>query len=308
MKILISPRQAEALLVLAEELHFGRAAERLGIAQPQLSDLIRRLEEVAGLAIFVRRPQVRLTAGGAALAATVERVSKEIYEGIEEAKAIASGDSGSVSCGYSGTSLFTHIGRNIAGFRAGNRAVRLKLREDTTSAILDMLDKGHLDLAVCREPAKDPSANSVQVLSETWLLMVPKHHWCANEASVRLAQLQSENWVLPTTKYAPEYIARMMRAWSDAGLDPNVIQVTETWTMSLALVRAGLGICFATEAMRDLGFSEVTYCSIADDLPTMPLWVSYFPNRLSPAGERLLNAILAPPDSEDRIAQPSSRT
>lgn len=298
MKIQISPKQAEALLVLAEELHFGRAAERLGIAQPQLSDLIRRLEEVAGLAIFVRRPQVRLTAGGAALAATVERVSKEIHEGIEEAKAIASGDSGSVSCGYSGTSLFTHIGRNIAGFRAANRAVRLKLREDTTSAILEMLDKGQLDLAVCREPAKDPAAKSVQVLSETWLLMVPQDHWCANEASIRLARLQSENWVLPTTAYAPEYIARVMRAWSDAGLDPNVIQVTDTWTMSLALVRAGLGICFATESMRDLGFSEVAYCEIEDELPTMPLWVSYFPSRLTPAGERLLSAILAPPDSD----------
>jgi DNA-binding transcriptional LysR family regulator len=298
MKIPISPRQAEALLVLADELHFGRAAQRLGIAQPQLSDLIRRLEEVAGLTIFVRRPQVRLTVGGAALVATVERVSKEIYEGMEEAKAIASGHSGSVSCGYSGTSLFTHIGRNIARFRAGNRAVRLKLREDTTSAVLDMLEKGQLDLAVCREPAKDPSSNSVQVLSETWLLMVPQHHWCAGEATVRLAQLQSENWVLPTTNYAPEYIARVMRAWSDAGLNPIVIQVTETWTMSLALVRAGLGICFATESMRDLGFSEVAYCEIADDLPTMPLWVSYFPSRLTPAGERLLSAILAPPGSE----------
>jgi DNA-binding transcriptional LysR family regulator len=299
MKIQISPKQAEALLVLAEELHFGRAAERLGIAQPQLSDIIRRLEEVAGLPVFVRRPQVRLTAGGAALAATLERVSKEIYEGIEEAKAIASGDAGSVSCGYSGTSLFTHIGRNIAAFRAGNRAVRLKLREDTTSAVLDMLDKGQLDLAVCREASKDPSAKSVQILSETWLLMVPRNHWCANEPTVRLARLQSENWVLPTTKYAPEYIARMMRAWREAGLDPNVIQVTDTWTMSLALVRAGLGICFATEAMRDLGFSEVAYCEIEDDLPTMPLWVSYFPARLTPAGERLLGALLAPPESED---------
>lgn len=297
MKIQISPKQTEALLVLAEELHFGRAAERLGIAQPQLSDLIRRLEQVAGLPVFVRRPQVRLTAGGAALAATMERVSKEIHEGIEEAKAIASGEAGSVSCGYSGTALFTHIGGNIARFRADNRAVRIKLREDASSAVLGMLDQGQLDLVVCREPAKDPSANSVQVLSETWLLMVPRHHWCANETIVRLAQLQSENWVLPPTNYAPEYIARVMRAWREAGLDPNVIQVTETWTMSLALVRAGLGICFATESMRDLGFSGLAYCSIADPLPNMPLWVSYFPGRLTPAGERLLSAILEPPGS-----------
>lgn len=295
MKIQISPRQAEALLVLAEELHFGRAAGRLGIAQPQLSDLIRRVEEVAGLTIFARRPQVRLTAGGAALAATLERVSKEIYEGIEEARAIASGDAGSVSCGFSGTSLFTHIGRNIARFKAGNRAVRLKLREDTSSAVLGMLNEGQLDLAVCREPAKDPSADSVQVLSEKWLLIAPRHHWVSNVPTVRLAQLQSENWLLPTTNYAPEYVTRMMRAWSDAGLEPDVIQVTETWATCLAFVRAGLGISFATESTRDLGFSEVTYCSIADHLPTMPLWVSYFPSRLTPAGERLLSAILAPP-------------
>jgi len=299
MKFQISPKQSEALLVLAEELHFGRAAERLGIAQPQLSDLIRRLEEVAGLAIFVRRPQVRLTAGGAALAATVERVSKEIYEGIEEAKAIASGEAGSVSCGYSGTSLFTHIGRNIARFRADNRAVRLKLREDTSSAVLGMLNEGRLDLAVCREPSKDPSAKSVQILSEKLLLIAPRDHWCASVPAVRLAQLQSEHFLLPTTKYAPEYMTRMMRAWSDAGLEPNIIQVTETWAASLALVRAGLGVSFATESTRDLGFSKVIYCSIVDPLPGMPLWVSYFPSRLTPAGERLLSAISAPPDSAD---------
>lgn len=296
MKFQISPKQAEALLVLAEELHFGRAAERLGIAQPQLSDLIRRLEEVAGLAIFVRRPQVRLTAGGAALAATVERVSKEIYEGIEEARAVASGNAGFVRCGFSGTSLFTHIGRNLASFRVENPAVRLQIREDASFAILDMLNAGELDLVVCREPAKDPSANSVQVLCEKWLLIAPQDHWSSNAATVRLAQLRSENFILPATRYAPDYMTRVTRAWRDAGLDPNVIQVTETWAASIALVRAGLGVSFVTESTRDLGLSGVTYCSIADHLPGPPLWASYFPSRLTPAGERLLSAIVAPPD------------
>jgi DNA-binding transcriptional LysR family regulator len=299
MKTQISPKQSEALLVLAEELHFGRAAARLGIAQPQLSDLIRRLEEVAGLLVFVRRPQVRLTAGGAALAATIERVSKEIDEGMEEARAIASGAVGSVSCGFSGTSLFTHIGRNIACFRAENRAVRLRLREDSSPALLGMLDKGQLDLVICREPAKDPSASSVPVHSEKWLLIAPRNHWSAGVATVRLAQLQSENFILPAIKHAPEYMIRMARAWNDAGLDPNIVQVTETWGACLALVRAGLGVSFATESWRDLGFSEVSYCPIADDLPSMPVWVSYFPGRLTPTGERLLSAILAPPHSEE---------
>jgi DNA-binding transcriptional LysR family regulator len=299
MKIQISPKQTEALLVLAEELHFGRAAERLGIAQPQLSDLIRRLEEVAGLPVFVRRPQVRLTAGGAALAKTMEKVSKEIHEGIEEARAIAFGNAGSVSFGFSGTALFTHIGRNLASFRADNRAVRLKILEDSSSAVLDMLNKGQLDLVVCREPAKDPSADSVLVLTEKWLLIAPQHHWSSKVASVRLAQLRSESFILPALRYAPDYMTRVTRAWSDAGLEPNIIQSTETWAASIALVRAGLGVSFVTESTRDLGVSGVACCSIADHLPGPPLWVSYFPSRLTPAGERLLSAILAPPDPED---------
>jgi DNA-binding transcriptional LysR family regulator len=158
-----------------------------------------------------------------------------------------------------------------------------------------MLDKGQLDLVVCREPAKDGSANSVQIHSEKWLLIAPQHHWSASAATVRLAQLQSEDFILPPMKYANEYMMRMMRAWSDAGLNPNIIQVADTWTTSLALVRAGLGVSFATESWRDIGFSDVSYCSIADDLPSMPVWVSYFPGRLTPAGERLLSAISAPP-------------
>jgi DNA-binding transcriptional LysR family regulator len=298
MKFQISPKQAEALLVLAEELHFGRAAERLGIAQPQLSDLIRRLEEVAGLPIFIRRPQVRLTAGGAALAATIEKVSEDIHDGLEEARAIAAGKAGSVSFGFSGTALFTHIGRNLAAFRADNRAVRLKILEDTTSAVLRMLNKGQLDLVVCREPAKDPSAESVLVLTEKWLLIAPRGHWSANATSVRLAQLQSEEFILPARRYAPDYMNRVTRAWNDAGLDPNIVQSTETWAASLALVRAGLGVSFVTESTRDLGISGVTCCAIEDDLPGPPLWASYFPGRLTPAGERLLAAVMAPPDSE----------
>ncbi|HEY0044617.1 MAG TPA: LysR family transcriptional regulator, partial [Allosphingosinicella sp.] len=102
-------RELKALATLAEELHFGRAAERLGIAQPQLSEMIRRIESEARVTIFERRPHVRVTHGGAVLVETARRVLAELDAGTQRARAVAAGRIGRVSLGFSPVAMCSDL-------------------------------------------------------------------------------------------------------------------------------------------------------------------------------------------------------
>src|SRR5581483_12151402 len=110
-----SLRDLRALVTLADERHFGRAAARLGIAQPQLSDLIARIEASVGAPLFERRPRVAVTAAGAVLVDTARLVLEEFGRGLERARGIQAGHEGIVRIGYIGTAMLTEL---PAAFRA----------------------------------------------------------------------------------------------------------------------------------------------------------------------------------------------
>lgn len=288
----MTPAQLDALVVLAEELHFGRAAERLGIAQPQLSLAIRRIEQRSGVIAFTRRPAVSLTPAGAALVAMAERVRREVASGIEDARAVAAGRLGHVSLGFTGAALFTPIGQWLRTFQQDNPGVQLTLREGASGPVLRQMEAGGLDVVITREAATAPGSISHRLADDEILLVLPSGHFLAERPSLSLRELGDEPVIFFSRFGAPHYFDRIMRACNAAGWYPRVVQEVDSWGATLALVRSGFGITLGTAALANLQISGLTFRSVPDPLPDAAFWISCIESRLTPAARRLLDLLV----------------
>ena len=150
-------RHLRYFVAVAEELHFGRAARRLRIAQPPLSQQIARLESLVGHPLFERRPRVALTEPGRVLLAVARRTLAQVAQGIDATRRAGRGESGVLTVGFAASAMLTAMPHVFHSFRARSPAVELRLREMSTSAQLDALRAGFLDVGFLREPAADAS-------------------------------------------------------------------------------------------------------------------------------------------------------
>src|SRR5690242_2908151 len=147
----IDVRQLRYFAAVAEELHFGRAAERLGMAQPPLTQQIQKLERALGYPVFERRPrQTRLTAAGEALYEEARRVLRDFDEALERARRAGRGESGRLILGTPPSVMLTRLPAAIRRYRERYPQVELTLRELSTSAIAEQFERGALDVGLLR--------------------------------------------------------------------------------------------------------------------------------------------------------------
>src|ERR1700748_302361 len=139
-------------VAVAEELHFGRAAERLHLAQPPLSQQIRKLEELLGYPLFTRTSRsVTLTTAGEALLQRARRTLRNVQRDLEETRSIGRGDVGSLHIGFIGSAVLSTLPGIIRNYREVHPSVRLHLHESFTSMVLEGLENGSLDAGILRD-------------------------------------------------------------------------------------------------------------------------------------------------------------
>src|SRR5215831_2939416 len=139
-------RHIRYFVAVAEELHFGRAAQRLHLAQPPLSQQIRRLEEILGYSLFHRTSRaVKLTAAGEVFLERARRTLRNVHEDIEEARSIGRGDEGSLRVGFIGSGMLTPLPAVLGRYRRLYPRVQLQLAEMYTAAIAASIARGSLD-------------------------------------------------------------------------------------------------------------------------------------------------------------------
>src|SRR5580693_2772630 len=148
----IDLRQLRYFVAVAEELHFGRAAVRLGMAQPPLTQQIQKLERSLGYAVFVRQPRKTiLTEAGEALLADARRILRDFDEAIERTRRAGRGETGQITVGTPPSVMLTRLPAAIRKYRERFPEVRFTLRELSTSAIAEGLKAGSVDLGLLRE-------------------------------------------------------------------------------------------------------------------------------------------------------------
>ncbi|GAB2594818.1 LysR family transcriptional regulator [Streptomyces capparidis] len=245
--------QLHAFAVLADELHFGRAAERLGIAQPPLSQRIRRLEERVGHALFERGPGgVALTAAGRELLPAARRALDEVAAGLTAARRVGDGEAGVLRVGFAASLALTVLPGVLRAYRERCPGVDLRIREMTTAPQVAALRDGVIDVGLMREPPRVPGLAVEPVLSEGFVAVLPAAHPLAARRTVPVAALAGEPFVLLPRDAAPTVHDRIAGLCRQAGFEPRVGQRAVEWQTVCALVGAGLGVSLAPAGVRRL--------------------------------------------------------
>ncbi|MEJ2854037.1 MULTISPECIES: LysR family transcriptional regulator [unclassified Saccharothrix] len=258
--------QLHAFVVLAEELHFGRAAARLGIAQPPLSQQIRRLEDRVGHALFTRTPgRTALTPAGRELLPAARRALDDLADGLAAARAVGGGLAGRLRLGFAASLALTVLPGLLRAHRDRFPDVRLDLRELTSAPQVAALHDRGIDVGLLREDPDDPDLGTTNVGSERFVAVLPAGHALAAHRRVAVADLADEDFVLLPRAAGPRFHDRITGVCAAAGFTPRVVQRAVEWPTVCALVGAGLGVSLAPEGVRRLRLAGVAFRPITPD-------------------------------------------
>jgi DNA-binding transcriptional LysR family regulator len=284
-------RELSAILAVADKLHFSRAAESLGLAQPQLSALIKRIEDEAGFAIFRRRPRVSVTQAGEVLVTSARRVRAELERAHNHARAVAAGRAGEITLGFVPVAMASHLPAMLKGFVELNPDVHVDLVEGTTSELHNQLRKGDLDLVITRAASNQGSAQRIKFAHDEVNLMLPSTHELASRDTVQPNELEHENLIIFPRTAGPEYYDQLMAWCRAAGWSPTVDREVESWFAVAALVGAGVGISLGTQLLSRISVPGVTYRPIVGTPHDVSFFMTLSSERLSPAGDRFIQYV-----------------
>ncbi len=246
-------------VAVAEELHFGRAARRLGMAQPPLSQQIQKLEAAVGHPLFQRRPTVELTPAGRALLPLARQAGRQVEEAMEAARRAGEGLAGRLSVGFAASALLSDLPRIIRGLRRSFPEIDLQLRELSTAQQLDALYSGDIELGFMREPLPHADLVVEEVLREPFVAVLPLRHALASRKAVPLSALAREPFIHFPRDVSPGLFDQVQGLFSQAGASPRIIQEAREWLTIVGLVESGLGVSLVPESFRKLRWGRIIY-------------------------------------------------
>jgi DNA-binding transcriptional LysR family regulator len=244
----VDPRLLRSFVVLADELHFSRAAARLHVAQPALSQQIRRLEDQVGVALFARtRRRVELTEAGAAMLPPARAAVEAAATAAEVGRGFARGEHGELRLGISPGAHYLAQAL-LAEFAAARPGVRVRARQDSSGVLADQVARGELELALafCAPPAAGLSCE--RLTEEPAVLAVAGGHPLAAEKVVALADLADECLALVDVHDGPGYNAAVIAACRAAGFEPRTPPDPQGPMAWETAVRSGLCVGLTTRS------------------------------------------------------------
>jgi DNA-binding transcriptional LysR family regulator len=251
-------------IAVAEELHFGRAAERLHMTQPPLSRQIQQLENELGVHLIDRTTRsVTLTPAGVAFLPDARRILQLAEGAALNVKRVPAGDLGTVVVGFTAASAHAVLPRLLDKAREQLPDVKLELREMVSAVQLEGLMTGELDLGMARPPLKRPGLVSRPLLHEQLIAALPAGHpLCDITRQLTLNDLDSEDVVMYSPVQAKYFHDLLISAFTIAGAAPRYVQyVTQVHTM-LVLVRTGIGIALVPASASTLHPDGVVFRSM----------------------------------------------
>lgn len=244
-------RHLRYFVVLAEELHFGRAARRLAISQPPLSVAIRQLEESVGARLFERNSkEVRLTPAGSSLRESARRLLRQAEEAALEARDVSQGSAGRLRIGFVGAMLYRGLPQALVRFQAAHPAVRIALSELNSGEQITELLQDRLDVGFVHTSRMPAELRRELLLSEPFVACLPAAHRLARRRSVSAASLRDEPFVLFSRSASPDYHERILGICADAGFHPEVRHEVRHWLSVVSLVSQGMGVALVPSALR----------------------------------------------------------
>ena len=273
-------RHLRYFLAVAEELHFGRAAERLGISQPPLSEQIRGLEASLGVLLLTRtRRRVALTAPGRVLYDEAARLIAHAERVASVMNGARTGQSGQLFLGCVPSGLFGVLPRIVAGH---DHAFEIRVTEAHTAEIVAAVVDGRLDCGLVWED-RAPRGLALRALERVrFTVAVPARHELAQKRRVSLRELAREPLIVPPRDVTPHQFDRIHAGFPDAGVAPRIGQHARSIAAQLGFVASGLGYALVPEYATKLAMPGVAFLALREALDSVPLSLVWDEARASP--------------------------
>ena len=291
---LMELRHLRYFVTVAEELHFGRAAERLFIAQPPLSQQIQQLERELGVALFARTSRrVQLTPAGEAFLPEARQILASIGQAAGAAQRAARGDSGWLGIGFAASATYDLLPAVLHDFRALYPDVALSLQELNAAEQAAALGDKTIHVGFARPYAPHPDAVVGAVLREPFLAAFPQAHPRAGDAPLRLPALKDEPFISFPERPQPSYAEAVRIACESAGFAPRVVQEVREMQTALSLVAAGFGVALLPASVTHLHRDGVVYRPLEEPAPRTELAVVSRSDDPSPVLQNFLAVVRA---------------
>jgi DNA-binding transcriptional LysR family regulator len=269
-------RHLRYFVAVAEELHFGRAAQRLDIVQPALSKQIVALERELGVTLFVRTKRaVSITEAGRALYAEARDILQRADHAADTAKLVETGALGSLAIGFIGPAMWNILPSLMREHRSRFPGMHFRLLEMTSGVIIQQLRDGILDAGFIRPFGHDEALEIRTVWSEPLVVVVPESHPLAREDVVDLADAADETFVLVSRAQSPGLFDQCLALCQSYGFSPLSIQEGNTGGAMFGMVAAGLGVTLVPESSAVVPWPGVAFRPLTKTEPQLELAIAY---------------------------------
>jgi DNA-binding transcriptional LysR family regulator len=297
-------RHVRAFLAVAEVSHFGRAATRLDIAQPLLSQMILRLEQVVGTQLLIRRPAVRLTPAGEMFLPYARRMLEELQSGVEVANKTGAGELGHLHLGFPTLLSLSWLPQAIADYQRTYPAVQMSYLDLTTAGQLQGLRSGQIDAGFIRQESSGGGDLCVVPIDrEPLLLAVSPLHRLATQKRIEARDLAAEPFILFPRNTAPPLFDHILEQSRLAGVQLNIEREGRDWLAVVGLIRAEAGISFVPASLGTLGLTGLVTRDVADLRMSTTLSLAYLKDTQNPVVRGFVEAVLASPGANSKLAQ-----
>lgn len=281
----IELRHLRYFVATAEELNYGRAAERLKIAQPGLSQQIKSLEDIVGTPLFDRTKRaIQLTLAGELFLAESRKTIAQSELALLAARRAGRGEVGRVAIGYVGSAAYTGaLTTMIGGFRAEFPEAEIQVSEMEMQQQLDQMAEGKLDIGFIRPPVPLPvGVTTVQIMMEEIVLAMPTSHRLASLSRVPLAKLSDDTFITPRHPPNVSFHKYTTAACRAAKFFPKLGPQGRDFVTIASMVAVGLGVALVPQSLKCIQFPGICYRPIAGGKVMAELAVAFRRNEASP--------------------------
>ncbi|MBF2026877.1 MAG: LysR family transcriptional regulator [Oscillatoriales cyanobacterium C42_A2020_001] len=282
-------RHLHYFIAVAEELNFSRAAERLHMAQPPLSQQIRQLETELGFQLFHRtKRQVQLTEAGQTFLVEVQQVLQQLDHAVHVGRQASRGEVGQLAIGFVSSTAYNVLPPILQAFRRQVPNVTLELQELTTREQLQALVEGKLDVGFARPPVEQPELATATIFREPLMVALPDSHPLQKRDQVSVRSLANEPFILFPRVVAPGLYDPIISLCLQVGFSPQVVQEAIQMQTIVSLVAAEMGVAIVPLSLQNLQRQGVIYKPLQDSTPmveVLMIWRKY----PSPTVQRFLD-------------------
>jgi DNA-binding transcriptional LysR family regulator len=283
-------RHFRYFVAVAEELHFGRAARRLHISQPPLSQQIAALEQEVGVPLLKRTSRsVELTEAGKRFLDEAREALAQADKAVALARRAAQGEIGRIQIGF--VPICGVIPVAIRRFMTRHPGIRVTLRNQESSEQLDAILRGRMDVGFVHAPVSVRGLECVTVERHPLVAALPSRHPLAGQRTIAWEALQGEPFIGFPRAAAPAAYDVLWARFREAGLDPNVVHETDSLLARLRMIGAGLGVALVPSYAVRFHRPGVTLRPLGPPRAAAQIGMVHCPENLTPAVSRFMGVV-----------------